>query len=129
MKEIILNNKSYLLVEVPDNATNFRFAGNETYLFCTLNNIDTPVIHYDFLNCQILSTIEDILKDENICKRLVEVYTSETLDIFGRVITLYRDYKNVIIDFDFECAIDSFQSWLESIELDITKSWVLILKV
>ena len=97
MKEITLNNLNYLLVEVPDDAFDFstNYEDKYTSLYSKLlsnpdsnayNNIDEPSYEDKHsLGCiletsrskgipelKIIGKISDIIKDEDVCKGLIE---------------------------------------------------------
>lgn len=121
MKEIILNNQNYLLVEIPDDATNERI-----YIEGTLF-VDTPLKKAVIIcnlktSCKIIGALSNILKDEEICKGLVNIILTSTLSII-----YYESFdrnRN-----SFYKATDSFLSYLQSIDLDMTKQYLLIQKI
>ena len=124
MQEIKLNGKNYLLVEVPNGAFDFRYKimpDEQKQLVGTIKdedgNIGTCYIR-DITQGRIIGTISNIIKDENVCKGLIE----ENREFL---------YKNYISDNDkagFNNATNSFLSYLQSIDLDMTKEYLLIEK-
>jgi len=80
---------------------------------------------FDNIDARILSSydgytgvgrVSDILKDEEICKTLVE----ENKEF------LYENYMSDNAKAGFNNATASFKSWLESIGLDMNKQWLMI---
>jgi hypothetical protein len=125
MQEIPLNNKEYLLVEVPDDATDFRYDS----WFTRYINHSKGGIKLD-VNTKIIGKISDILKDEDICKGLVESKRiKESWN--SSMTTVYLNYipKEDLIGIYCQQATDSFLSYLQSINLDLIKSWLLIQKL
>ena len=127
MQEIQLKSKNYLLVEVPKSNKNFsNFYTSDAGNLFGINNITKEQqqcdLYLNLSNCIVIGIISEIVKDEDICKVLVEGGFCSTNGWF-----LYEDYLNE--NDSFVKATDSFQSWTESIDLDLTKSWALILKV
>jgi hypothetical protein len=137
MREITLNNKNYLLVRVPNDVTWFEISENNLGNFI---NKELGIVSQQFLEYgrdkikyydadnfylpkgkwKIVGKISDILKDEDICKGLVEDF------IFNKI----EGFTNYLYEFIPELkATDSFLSWLESIELDLTKQFLLIQKL
>ena len=130
MKEITLNNKDYLLVEVPDDAENIRY--NHTpdwklkYLVFTCEK-DTRY-SADFIDAKlvvkIIGKLSDILKDEKVCHYLADSELKSTGFLYldwGQPDNEKRPYK-------FDDASNSIISYLQSIELDMTKEYALIEK-
>ena len=135
MKNIQLNNKNYLLVEVPDDAYDFQILSPNYENWDGNYLVAKPDTHLlldkVYKNShQIIGKLSDILKDEDICKGLIEdcsiyakcwknyTYNGAT-DIGGQFNSAYSCWS----------ATDSFLSWAESIELDLSKNWVLIQKL
>jgi len=129
MKEITLNNKNYLLVEVPNDAYDFRYKimpDEQKQLIGTIKddngNIGTCYIRENPQG-KTIGIISDILKDEDICEGLVESSPSEICK--KRIGT----YGFKVYDHPHTTAFTatySFQSWIQSIDLDMTKSYALI---
>jgi hypothetical protein len=76
MKVIILNNKNYLLVEVPDDAYDFNILSPNYENWDGNYLIAKPDTHLllDKVyrnNHQIIGLLSDIIKDEDICKGLM----------------------------------------------------------
>jgi len=129
MKEITLNNQNYLLVELPSDATDIHEiyindVGCIRYTIGHMSSVIEPVQIGEYLEKnkhQLIGKISEILKDEEICKGLVE-HKKLTDTIF-----LFCSYtsKN-------PChlkATDSFKSYLESINLEMSKQYLLIKKL
>jgi hypothetical protein len=131
MKEIKLQDKTYLFVEVPDDACNFHFDN-------ILNEIDYSVWedrkHYkDFITigqkCQIISTTKDITESQ--AKSIVEYqYIKNQPFIAGREYW-YKNYKNLRTgwDFTFFTAKESLQSLIQSLGLNTTKNYLILQKL
>ena len=138
MKEIILKGKNYLLVEVTIDAYSFRYKkmpDKQKQLVGTIKdedgNIGTCYIRENPQG-KLIGVLSDILKNENICKRLVENFNYKTLDKWGNELIMWKDYNYQFDNeelFDIDYATDSFLSYLQSIGLDLSKNWVLIQKL
>jgi len=138
MKEITLNNKNYLLVEVPDDAHDFYIndIGCIRYSIGSMSSVIEPIKIGKYLekdNDKLIGKISDILKDEEICKGLVENIEFGDKEIYYKLlynnyIANCRDYRD-IIDAAYEKATDSFLSYLQSIDLDLNKNYLLIEKL
>jgi len=137
MKEITLNNQDYLLVEVPSDAVNIRFIHIDDWKLKHLvfDCGKEKCYSSDFIDAklitEIIGKVSDILKDEEICKGLVESYDYQKNKPLNPNIdyVYYKDYTFDFKDeelFDIDRAIYSFQSWLESICLELTKEWIMI---
>jgi len=121
MKEITLNNKNYLLVEVSDDAFDFNVAaGNIMFLYHDLDIHPNgfELIKYDNNDLLLIGKISDILKDEEICKGLVEENKA----------FLYKNYMSDNDKAGFNNATFSFISYLQSINLDMSKEYLFIRK-
>jgi len=133
MREIRLNDKEYLLLDIPDNVYDFCLHT----IFISANQgseYELPVDWFsdNFVNHNferdyaVRGKIADILKDECICEGLVEK------DDMGNDCSGYVKYttgKNNLTWSMYKNATDSFYSWLKSINLDMTKEYVLIQKL
>jgi hypothetical protein len=140
MQEITLNNKKYLLVEVPDDAHDFGFMSHNNSLFYWLNSIRTisggkggmVKLEYNVNNLKLIGKVSDILKNEDICKELVE-FKLETLYPEGFESFTDGGYRNYEIHSSpyYNCrkAEQSFLFYLQSINLYLTKSCLLIQKL
>jgi len=126
MQEITLKGKNYLLVEVPDKAEKVDYWNNNTifkYLGVNINKLLSEKAH------KIIGKISHILKDEDICKELVEFYDYKESNKWFIELIMWKDYNFQLNEeelFDFDFARDSFLSYLQSINLDLTKNWILI---
>jgi len=127
MKEVILNNKNYLLVEIPDSARRFEITTQtdviETRYYLWAINMVTLYLTTN-VKPKIIGKVSDILKDEEICKGLVELANEQMVDTGNKL--HYKDHRSASWELDYDKATDSFKSWLESIELDTTKQYLLI---
>lgn len=131
MQEITLNNKQYILYPIQENEHSF-FKQNyksHSVLSFKIGNKGGNGAYNDpnlYIGYEIIGKISDILKNEDICKRLVENHPN-----LG-----YRDYhpdafiilENWTANWRFSKATDSFLSYLQSINLDMTKEYLIILK-
>lgn len=114
MKEIKLNNREYLLVDIED---------DDDIIF---DGIESRIMSYH-KEYKKIGKVSDILKDEDVCKGLVELFSITRLSQFG-----YKDYlKSIPNAENFTCktATDSFLSYLQSIDLDLNKEYLLIQKL
>ena len=149
MQEITLNDKKYLLVVVPTDGKNFKtsiWSDNSTTLEFQSN---TFVMEYDSfeinvseekqlkeitlsmnrIKTMIIGKISDILKHEMMCKDLVEFFNYKTPDKWGKELIMWKDYNYHFNNedlFDFDYAKQSFLSYIQSINLDMTKEYLLI---
>jgi len=134
MQEITLNNQNYLLVETRKGYT-CRISMHNDHLRCMedtignssrMNYIDLPEINED-QEYKLIGKISDILKDEDVCKGLIlKIDFEHPIDSNKIVGSSYNDYTN---DENFHNkATDSFQSYLRSINLDMSKQYLLIKK-
>jgi len=123
MKEVILNNKNYLLIEIPDDSNTSEIDENFLYVYSINGKLTFALQAKSFTNCKLIGKVSDILKDEEICKGMVDKFSLLTP-------VLYVNYlNNFYLDKQFDKATDSFKSWLESIELDLTKQYLLVEKL
>ena len=134
MKEATLNNKNYLLVEVPVEARDFMVLPHNNSIAWlgsnkTISGGNGGMINLecDVRNLTIIGKVYDILKDEEICKGLVELANEQIVDTGNKL--HYKDHRSASWELDYDKATDSFQSWLESIEIDLTKQYLLIEKL
>jgi len=137
VKEITLKNKKYLLVEVPDDAENFTLEDNDGITYDSFSEEIKTGKPWGFIDLEkssyeIVGTISNILKAEDICKGLVENFTmyvgSQRLQKLGAVDKLvYNNYIDEQVP--KSKATDSFLSYLQSINLNLSKSWLLIQKL
>jgi hypothetical protein len=133
MKEITLNNKEYLLVEVPNDAYDFYLSNNRHVGYTTLyfwsslirkhhnntNQLSKEAWDIKRDNYTIVGKLSNILKDEDVCKGLVDKSNKGT--------KRYKNYKT--FRYGSITAVKSFLSYLQSIHLNLTKSWILIQKL
>jgi len=132
MKEIKLNNEEYALFKVNKEDYNFHIKDGEFQHLCWTDLNSKTCQTYDesyFYNkYKIIGVLSDILKDEDICKELVEEIVEDEYQ--G-----YKHYHNKgIMNENDWCshyieATDSFLSYLQSIDLDLTKQFLLIQKL
>jgi len=153
MKQVTLNNQNYLLVEVPADAYDFNwnclydwknylltffikgqpqtFSNKDKYYFDSRCQYMGSNINSNYLP-KIIGKISDILKDEAVCKGLVESHNYKTPNKWNKDLIMYRDYNYNFNDeklFDFDYSKHSFLSYLQSINLDMDKEYVLIQKL
>jgi len=137
MKEIILNNKNYLLVDLSD-LPNPRFFVIQDYkkkkrLEITIDKRNASIFNnkLDFTNYYvslkkgdytIIGSVFDILKNEDICKGLVK--EGSYMRTYHNYITNDTHKSNQLLT-----ATDSSLSYLQSIDLDMTKEYLLIHKL
>jgi hypothetical protein len=138
MQEIILDNREYILVEVPDGAYNCQ-TWNHGVGF-KHNNLEGFRDTNGFLhlhtglgrrrNTVCLGMISNILKDEKICKGLVESKRIKE-SWSDNMATVYLNYSRKLSLIGLYCqqSTDSFLSYLESVDLDMTKEYLLIQKL
>ena len=112
MKEITLNNKKYKLILI------------NKYDDIMFDNIEGRIISFH-KGYKKIGRISDILKDEDICKGLM------IKDNWSKPYSHLWTKHNA--DKEKECwwvstATDSFLSYLQSIDLDLTKEYLLIKK-
>ena len=132
MKETILKNKRHLLVQIADDAIKIKVF-NTCYCYCVLNDDMERVIDFDDMESEkhLVGTLSDILKDEDVCKGLVESYDYQKNIPHNPNIDYVR-YKEYTCDFkdeelfDISKAKGSFLSYLKSINLDLSKKYILI---
>jgi len=131
MKEITLNNKEYLLVEIPFDTYDIRYKtmpDNTKQLVGTIKdnsgNIGTCYIRENPQG-KLVGKISDILKDEDICHNLAY----NELKSVGYVYLDWQQPDNEKRPYKFDNPSDSFTSYLQSINLDLTKQYLLIQKL
>jgi len=129
MKEITLNNQDYLLVEVPNDAHDFYIndIGCIRYSIGSMSSVIEPIILGKYLEkdkYNLIGKISNIVKDEEICKGLVEHHPN--LDYRNYNPDAFTILANWAANWKFNKATDSFQSWLKSIDLDMSKQWIMI---
>jgi len=152
MIEITLNNKNYLLVEVPEDGKNYKvgiWSDNSTTLefqsdtfkmdydsyeinVSEKNQLKEITLSMNSIKTKLIGKISDILKDEDICKELVEFYDYKASNKWFTELIMWKDYNFQLNEeevFDFDYARDSFLSWTQSINLDLSKNWILIKKL
>jgi len=122
MQEVTLNNKKYLLIEVPEYSSDFEIDNN--YLSFKMPSdgfgYDSfECIKLDCTNLETVGLISDIIGDEYLCKTLVEENKQ----------FLYKNYMSDNDKAGFNNATESFKSWVEAINLDLTKEYLLINKL
>jgi len=116
MQEITLNNKRYLLVEVPNEDVNTSSYYDKLYTKY-VNNSQGSISFNAYTD--IIGKTSSIIKDENICKKLVK--EGSYMRTYFNYITNDTHKSNQL-----HTAIDSFKSYLKSIKLDLTKNYLLI---
>ena len=130
MQKVTLNNKNYLLVEVPDDAKNIRFnhTANWKSKHLVFNCGKEKCYSADFIDAKlvvkIIGKLGDILKDEEICKGLVE--SINMCDGHFTSKKSHKEYINYHGGHYYLSAVESMYSWLKSIKLDMTKEYALI---
>ena len=112
MKEITLNNKEYKLIPI-DKSDDIMF-----------DNIEGRIMSFH-KGYKKIGRISDILKDEDICHNLAY----NELKSVGYVYLDWQQPDNEKRPYKFDKSTDSFLSYLKSIDLDITKQYLLIQKV
>jgi len=130
MQEITLKGKNYLLVEVPGGLMQINVF-DTCYSYYVLTDEMERVIDFEEMESEkeLIGVLYDILKDEDICKELVESHTYKTPNKWGKELIMWKDYNFQLNEeelFDFDFARQAFMSYLQSINLDLTKNWTLI---
>lgn len=134
MKEIIVKDKTYLFVEIPDDATDFKLRIDNN-IFYRLKFEDKFLSTYngstttsDFLNrydtVEIISTTKDISEEQ--AKTIVEKHPN----------LFYRDYnfktyldENWTKNWVSNTAKESLQSLLQANGLDVNKNYLILEKL
>jgi len=130
MKQITLNNKEYLLVEVSNDAKNIKYNHTPDWKLKHLVFTCEKDTWYsaDFIDAKlvvkIIGKLGDILKDEEICKGLVE--SINMCDGHFTSKKSHKEYINYHGGHYYLSAVESMYSWLKSIKLDMTKEYALI---
>lgn len=139
MKEIIVNNKTYLFVEVPDNAYNFSnilhsaqidFLQNIPYKKSFLIFHDAIILR-DYYNdkFEIISTTKNITEEqaENIVESVtLEDVRNERRNGTGEIKHYFENYLNEQVP--KITAKESLQSLIQANGLDIKKNYLIMLK-
>jgi len=128
MQEIILNNKNYILINLGKASWNPNLPSHITHPMEDGRTISEPIYteffdkpgsqRYIINKSEIIGMVSNILKDEDICEGLVKKVMN------GQHYQNYN-YKS-ITDRWVKTATDSLLSYLQSIDLDLTKEYLLI---
>jgi hypothetical protein len=142
MKEIKLQDKTYLFVEVPLDATNIRMTNNinigsivwygldehESNMYIDLKTLD---------NYQIISATKDITEEQ--AESIVFKYTDYETEHEQLLHEMYEDYlekgnywvqdSSGIKLWAFKTAKESLQSLIQANGLDITKNYLILQKL
>ena len=125
MKKITLNNKKYVLVEVPAGAYDFIILSNGIYFtlqYFISGVLQTELNFAPFSESEqfsVVGKISNIINNEDICKELVELDCAKDWSMG------YFDYATVNKSW-YGNPCNSFLSYLKSINLDMTKEYSLI---
>lgn len=122
MKQIEVNNKPYLFIEVPDDATDFYYDYHSVILYNSKSIFDEKCCKggiYDLPKNKIISTTKDISEEQ--CKKIIEGCFP-----FDHDMTMY--YKDYIGYKFLKTAKKSLQSLIEANGLDINKNYLILLK-
>lgn len=147
--QFTIRNKNYLLIEVPSDVTWWEIVDNSLGSFITKtlslnsqfliygksskilgkivnnkqyvnpNNFYLPEGKWDIIN-----KLSEILQNEELCSEIVESY--------GNPEKRYIDYMNYVSKLkscDFSTAAGSFKSFIQSINVDMSKEYLLIQKI
>lgn len=146
MKEIIVNNKTYLFVEVLDKAYDFKMRRNNQVIFLLKDVINPltgsekseiikiPNVRFGLLikDLQIISTTKDITEEQ--CKNLVEFIEFNEFEKYST--SHYYDYTNTnkweytesgSVVYGFKTAKESLNSLIQANGLDINKNYIILL--
>lgn len=132
MKEIIVNNNTYLFTEVPDDATNFHYDSHfNRYINHSKGSIKLDV------NTEIISTTKDITEEQT--ESIVEKYTNYETETEQLLDGMYKDYlekDNYWVQnssgtklWAFKTAKESLNSLIQANGVDISKNYLILLKL
>jgi len=118
MKEITVNNITYLFVEAPEDAIKYKISGTN-YLCFKIKNRWIPEVPRLQDKFQIISTTKDITEEQ--AESIVEWF----YDFDG--IKGWYDYPDKKLVWN--TAKESLQSLIQANELDITKNYIILRKL
>jgi len=125
IEEENLVRKSYIEIYERDNIKqpNYKLIPIDVEDDLVFDNIDARILSY-YDKYTGVGRVSDILKDEEICKTLVE--SINVCDGHFSSKKSHKEYINYLGGHYYLSAIESFQSWLKSIGLDMNKQWLMI---
>lgn len=139
MIQFDLKNKNYILIEVPSDAYDFSFRRNNQIIYLRKNVInpltgieksviiDIPNTKYGFVvkDWSIVGKLSEVLQNKELCKQLMEKYNWSRP--YSHLWTKFVKDKKKEAWWTSK-ATDSFKSFLQSINVDMSKEYLLISK-
>lgn len=136
MIEITLKNNMYLFVKVPDDAYNFSLTKFETHAVINYKrsltgdaewSVNIGDLNIELLDYEVISTTKNISEEgaRSIVEhkdRIKKAWNSDLSTVFIN----YNRESN--IDLYKEFALESLQSLIQSVGLDVNKNYLILLK-